>query len=142
MHRVVMANGVFDILHVGHLMYLESAREMGDRLVVTVTRNTFVNKGPNRPTNDEEDRVRLVRGLRCVDDAFLVDGAIDALQRTAPNIFVKGADYIGKIQPEHQRYCDEQGIEIRFTDTPIYSATKIINDRLRESQRLPRTAGR
>ena len=129
--KVVLANGVFDILHVGHVMYLEAARQMGDHLLVGVTRDAYVNKGPHRPVNKELDRVRVIDALRCVDGAFLCDDSLDALENIKPNIFVKGADYIGKIEKRHSDYCKAHGIEIRFTDTPIYSATKIINDRLR-----------
>jgi hypothetical protein len=73
----------------------------------------------------------LIRGLRCVTGAFLCNDSLDALEVARPNIFVKGADYVGKIEQRHSDYCLEKGIEIRFTTTPIYSATKIINDRLR-----------
>lgn len=125
-----MANGVFDILHYGHVLYLEQAALLG-RLVVTVTRDKFVNKGPGRPTNQEDHRLAVVKALRCVSAAILVDGATDGFNRVAPDIFIKGQDYIGKIQQEHWEECLKRGIEIRYTDTPIFSATKIINDRLR-----------
>ena len=131
--KVVMPNGVFDLLHVGHVMYLEEAAKLG-RVGVAVTRDRFVNKGPGRPTNPEEHRLAVVKAIRWVDDAILVDGPIDAFNRIAPNIFIKGQDYIGKIQPQHLEECKRRGIEIVFTDTPIFSATKIINDRLRESR--------
>ncbi len=130
-----MANGVFDILHYGHTLYLAEAAKLG-RVVVAVTRDRFVNKGPGRPTNPEEHRLAVVKAIRWVDDAILVDGPIDGFNKIAPNIFLKGRDYIGKIQPQHLEECKRRGIEIAFTDTPIFSATKIINDRLRESQRL------
>lgn len=127
----VLANGVFDILHVGHVLYLEQAADMGDYLWVGVTRDAYVNKGPQRPVIKQDDRLMVVRALRCVKDAFLCNDSMDALERVKPDIFVKGADYIGKIEQRHADYCKAHGIEIRFTDTPIYSATKIINERLR-----------
>lgn len=129
--KVVLANGVFDILHVGHVMYLEAAARMGDRLVVAVTRNAHVNKGPHRPMFDEKERIKVIRSLFVVNHAFLCDDSLDALEIAKPNIFVKGRDYIGKIEKRHQEYCDRHGIKIRFTNEPLYSATKIINDRLR-----------
>ena len=128
--NIVLANGVFDILHIGHVLYLEQAAKMGE-LWVGVTRDAFVNKGPHRPVMGQDDRVAVVRALRCVSGAFLCDGAMEAMVRMQPDIFVKGADYIGKIEQHHSDYCTLHGIEIKFTDTPIYSATKIINDRLR-----------
>ena len=130
-YKVVLANGVFDILHAGHYLYLAAAAQMGDRLVVAVTRDKYVNKGPHRPTNPQDERILLIRALRVVDQAILCDDSLDALDAIKPSIFVKGADYIGKIEKRHADYCKAHGIEIRFTDTPIYSATKIINDRAR-----------
>ena len=129
-YTLVLANGVFDILHIGHVLYLEQAAKMGN-LWVGVTRDAFVNKGPHRPVMGQDDRLAVVGALRCVSGAFLCDSGLNALMLTLPDIFVKGADYIGKIDPVHAEYCKAHGIEIRFTDTPIYSATKIINDRFR-----------
>jgi bifunctional ADP-heptose synthase (sugar kinase/adenylyltransferase) len=98
---------------------------------VAVTRDKHVNKGPGRPVNKEEDRLRVVRSIRYVDFAFLCDDSLDALESVRPAIFCKGADYKGKIEHRHYEYCKANDIEIRLTETPIYSATKIINDRLR-----------
>ena len=131
-----MADGCFDILHYGHTLYLEQAAKLGDRLVVTVTRDRYVNKGPGRPTNPEEHRLAVVKAIRWVDDAILVDNPIDGFNRIAPDIFCKGMDYVGRIQPRHIEECTRRGIQIAFTDSPVFSATKIINDRLRESQGL------
>ena len=128
--KIVLTNGVFDVLHYGHLLYLQAASRMG-HLAVAVTRNRSVNKGPHRPTNDEKHRLALIRELRCVDEAFLVDDPIEAFKLIDPDIFVKGKDYKNSIQKVHRDYCIEHGIQIRFTNTPIFSATKIINDRLR-----------
>jgi cytidyltransferase-like protein len=132
LYKVILANGVFDILHIGHLMYLEQASRMGDKLVVAVTRNAYVNKGPHRPNWDEMHRVALVGALRCVDEAILVDGAIEAFERVKPDIFVKGRDYVGKIEKRHVDYCAAHGIEIAFTDTQLFSATKVIRDRVKK----------
>lgn len=131
--KVVLANGVFDILHFGHLLYLEEARKMGDWLVVAVTLDAHVNKGPGRPVNRALHRAALVGALKVVNEVVFSKDALDALKSVKPDIFVKGKDYIGKIEPEHQAYCDANGIEIRFTRTPLMSSTKIINDRLRRS---------
>ena len=128
--KIVMANGVFDILHYGHVLYLEQAAQHG-RLVVAVTRDKFVNKGPGRPTNCEEHRLAVVKALRCVADAILVDNVEEGFDHFNPDIFIKGRDYIGKIQQQHWDECAKRGIEVFYTDTPIFSATKIINDRLR-----------
>lgn len=131
--KIVLANGVFDIFHYGHLLYLQEAAKMGDCLIVGVTRNIHVNKGPNRPMFDELNRAAIVGALKCVYETVLCDDSLDALESVKPHIFVKGADYIGKIQQKHLDYCEAHDIEIRFTHTDIYSATKIINDRLGKS---------
>jgi len=128
----VLANGCFDLLHIGHVLYLEQASDMGDYMWVSVTRDAFVNKGPGRPIPNQDDRLMVVRAQRCVNDAFLCNDALDALAQVKPDVFVKGADYIGKIEKRHADYCKAHGIEIRFTDTPIRSATHIVKLKMKE----------
>ena len=67
----------------------------------------------------------MLRALRCVDEVVVVDSLMDALSRYKPAVFVKGCDYEGKIQPEHESYCAAHGIRIRITETPKWSATEI-----------------
>lgn len=94
---VVFTNGVFDILHAGHVDYLERARSFGDVLVVGVNRDTSVRrlKGRGRPINTERDRARVVAGLRAVD--FVVLFSEDTPERliriVRPDVLVKGSDY-------------------------------------------------
>lgn len=117
MPKIVLANGVFDLFHIGHVRYLQAARRFGDTLIVGVTSDKFVNKGPDRPFYSEDDRLLVVGSLSCVDMAFICDGGGEALKRAKPNFFVKGREYEGKIEPEHLAYCEKHGIKIRFTDT-------------------------
>lgn len=104
--RIVMTNGCFDILHAGHVTYLQKARELGDRLVVAVNSDASVRrlKGNGRPINSLEDRMSVLSSLRCVDWVIPFDGSVDEhgrLQDTPlalinairPNILVKGGDY-------------------------------------------------
>ena len=102
--RVALANGVFDLLHVGHLRYLQGARALGDLLVVAVNSDasTRALKGPARPVIPQAERVELLCGLSCVDlvvlfDAPNVRGIIRALQ---PDVQVKGTDYTPESIPE------------------------------------------
>jgi rfaE bifunctional protein nucleotidyltransferase chain/domain len=95
--RVVMANGCFDLLHVGHLRYLEAARAAGDVLVVVVNSDASARalKGPGRPVTPEEERVELLCGFRCTDYVVLwnentMDGI---LRRVRPDVHAKGTDY-------------------------------------------------
>ena len=114
--KLVLANGCFDLIHLGHFRYLEAASKMG-RVVVGVTRNAHVNKGPGQPLYDEKDRMEVVKGIRYVDDAILVDSSFEALNIVQPDIFVKGAEYKGKMLLEDVEFCRANDIEIRFTNT-------------------------
>ncbi len=94
---VVFTNGVFDLLHRGHVEYLEEARALGDRLVVGVNSDASVQrlKGPERPIVGEEDRRALVAALRCVDLAVLFgeDTPARLIDEVEPDVLVKGGDW-------------------------------------------------
>ncbi len=95
---VVFTNGVFDILHVGHLKSFEQASQFGDRLIVAVNSDGSVRslgKGPERPINSEHDRARLIAGLSVVDAVVLFDESTpyELLSSVRPDVLVKGADY-------------------------------------------------
>ncbi|HXM94248.1 MAG TPA: adenylyltransferase/cytidyltransferase family protein [Candidatus Dormibacteraeota bacterium] len=103
-HRVVLANGCFDTLHVGHVRYLQDARQQGDLLVVGVNADGSVTrlKGPGRPILDEQSRAQLVAALRCVDYVVLfnepnVEGLLEDLR---PEVHAKGTDYTLDTVPE------------------------------------------
>jgi D-beta-D-heptose 7-phosphate kinase/D-beta-D-heptose 1-phosphate adenosyltransferase len=95
--RIVFTNGVFDLLHRGHVEYLEEARSLGDRLVVGVNTDGSVRrlKGPSRPIVGEEDRAAVVRALACVDLVILFgeDTPLRLIEAVEPDVLVKGADY-------------------------------------------------
>lgn len=126
--RIVLANGVFDLLHAGHVRHLREARAMGDLLIVSLTLDENVNKGPGRPLNTWEDRALLLKELRCVGAVIPTHNAVDAIRRIKPSIFVKGIDYVGgKFSEGVIEACLEVGAEIRYTTTPKMSATDLIN---------------
>ena len=133
--KVVLANGCFDPFHYGHLLHLRAARDLGDVLVVSVTRDKHVNKGPGRPVFTEKQRCEMLRALAIVDEVVLADNALDALQQVDPDVFVKGREYEGNIEAEHESYCRARGIEIAFTGTQKFSSTDLLHhyDRLRKS---------
>jgi rfaE bifunctional protein nucleotidyltransferase chain/domain len=95
--RVVFTNGVFDLLHPGHVRYLAAARAEGDRLVVGVNTDASVrsNKGPGRPVTPERERAEVLSALSTVDAVVLFDDATPALviERLRPDVLVKGADW-------------------------------------------------
>ena len=95
--KIVFTNGVFDILHAGHLDYLKRSKKLGDILIVGVNRDESAKaiKGPGRPFNREEDRSELLAGLECVDyvTLFSEPTPINLIRLLRPDLLVKGADY-------------------------------------------------
>jgi rfaE bifunctional protein nucleotidyltransferase chain/domain len=95
--RIVFTNGCFDLLHPGHIDYLEKARALGDRLVVGLNSDASVSrlKGPGRPINDEHSRARLLAALQAVDAVALFpqDTPYELIQLVQPEVLVKGGDY-------------------------------------------------
>ena len=94
---VVFTNGVFDLLHPGHVRYLKGARALGDALIVAVNsdRSVRMNKGPGRPINDEQERAELLGALECVDAVTIFDEETPhaVIARIQPDVLVKGADW-------------------------------------------------
>jgi D-beta-D-heptose 7-phosphate kinase/D-beta-D-heptose 1-phosphate adenosyltransferase len=94
---VVLTNGVFDLLHPGHIRYLEAARALGDALIVAVNsdRSVRANKGPDRPVNPEQERAEVLAALGCVDAVTVFDEEtpFEIITRLQPDILVKGADW-------------------------------------------------
>ena len=129
--RVVFTNGVFDILHIGHLTYLEEAGNLGDILVVGVNSNASVkvNKGDKRPINSEKNRAYVLLGTKFVDYAVIFDEKtpeklLDVLK---PDVHVKGGDYKKEDLPE-TKIVEGNGGEVKilsFVDN--VSTTQIIN---------------
>lgn len=95
--RVVLTNGVFDLLHVGHLRYLEAARRLGDVLIVGVNSDASTRqlKGPARPVVPDQERAELLAGLACVDRVVIFPEATAAalVEAIRPAVWVKGGDY-------------------------------------------------
>lgn len=102
--KVVFTNGCFDILHVGHMTYLEEAKAFGDYLFVGVNSDESVRrlKGPTRPINNENDRAELLAGLKSVDYTviFPEDTPVELIGALKPSIHVKGGDYKKEDLPE------------------------------------------
>jgi D-beta-D-heptose 7-phosphate kinase/D-beta-D-heptose 1-phosphate adenosyltransferase len=95
--RIVFTNGVFDLLHPGHLRYLQAARTYGDLLIVGVNADASVrrNKGPQRPINPEAERAEVLAALACVDAVSIFDEDTPAniIARVQPDVLVKGSDW-------------------------------------------------
>jgi rfaE bifunctional protein nucleotidyltransferase chain/domain len=103
--RLVFTNGVFDVLHAGHVRYLEQAKKLGDLLIVGINGDASarrLGKGPNRPVNPLEDRAEVVAALRAVDGVvpFDEDTPERLIERLRPEVHVKGGDYRPEDLPE------------------------------------------
>ena len=102
--KVVFTNGCFDILHVGHLRYLNEAKKQGDILIVGVNSDSSVRqlKGEGRPINNEIDRAEMLSGLKAVDFTVIFEELtpIETLEKLKPSIHVKGGDYDKNKLPE------------------------------------------
>lgn len=124
--RVVLCNGVFDLLHVAHIRHLQEAATLGGRLVVAITRDAHIGK-PGRPIVPEHERLELIRALRCVHEAQLCKDSIEALKYWKPQVFCKGNDYRKKgLLDEEISYCARHGIEIVHTRHNPQTTTGII----------------
>lgn len=128
---VALANGLFDILHVGHLSYLEAARAEADRLVVAVNsdRSARELKGPRRPVTPELERARLVAGFACVDFVTIFDelSAAPLLSALRPDVHCKGTDYSAETVPEAEA---ARGLGIRIAivgESKVHSTRDIIS---------------
>jgi len=117
--RLVVTNGCFDLLHVGHIRYLQAARALGDVLAVGVNGDVSVRalKGEGRPLNNETDRAEVLTALDCVDYAaiFPERRATKFLERVRPALYVKGGDYEPKtLDPEERAALEKMDAEIRI----------------------------
>ncbi|HVZ19862.1 MAG TPA: D-glycero-beta-D-manno-heptose 1-phosphate adenylyltransferase [Vicinamibacterales bacterium] len=127
---VVFTNGVFDLLHPGHVRYLQDARALGDALIVAVNsdRSVRANKGPDRPVNPEQERAEVLLALGCVDAVTIFDDDTPqaVIARIQPDVLVKGADWgpdniVGRDVVEARG-----GRVVRIELAPGYSTSELI----------------
>lgn len=132
---IVLCHGVFDLIHPGHVVHFEQAKKMGDILVVSVTSEKFVRKGPGRPYFNDEMRMKFLEAIEYIDYVMLSEGYTvdDIIESVEPDIYVKGEEYknpkddiTGKIL-EEQELVEKHGGQIRFTGGQAFSSTKLIN---------------
>jgi rfaE bifunctional protein nucleotidyltransferase chain/domain len=133
--RITLCHGVFDLMHVGHLRHLKSAREFGDVLVVSITADQWVNKGPGRPAFAAELRAEMLSGLDAIDYVAIVDepSAHSVIEALKPDFYVKGSEYAdaskditGKIAVE-QDLVESFGGRLVFTDDIVFSSSRLLN---------------
>lgn len=133
--KIVHCHGVFDLLHVGHIRHLQQAKKFGDILIVTLTPDRFVNKGPHRPAFPEHLRLEVIAALECVDYVALNKWpmATEAIKLVRPHFYVKGSDYKDPEKDLTKGIALEDaavravGGRLVFTEDVTYSASTLIN---------------
>jgi rfaE bifunctional protein kinase chain/domain/rfaE bifunctional protein nucleotidyltransferase chain/domain len=134
--RVIHCHGVFDLLHIGHIRHFEEAKGFGDVLVVTITPDRFVNKGPHRPAFPEELRAQTIASLRVVDHVAINrwPTAVETIDLIRPDVYCKGGDYrtaqvdaSQNLGPEVEA-ANRLGVEVAYTDDEvIFSSSELLN---------------
>ena len=130
--KLVFTNGCFDLLHVGHVRYLQQARALGDALLVAVNGDESVRalKGPTRPVNNEQDRAEVLAALACVDflTIFHTERVTDVVSAIKPHVYAKGGDYtVESLDAGERSALQALGAEIRILPlVPGKSTTSIL----------------
>jgi rfaE bifunctional protein nucleotidyltransferase chain/domain len=136
---IALANGVFDLFHVGHLRYLEGAKRMADVLVVAVNSDAsarLLGKGPGRPVVPEDERAEIVAALACVDHVVLFDArdVVPVIRALRPDVQVKGTDYTPETIPEKAE-VERHGGRVAVAGDPKDHSTTAVIDALRALER-------
>lgn len=135
---IALCHGVFDLVHPGHIIHLQQAKQMADILVVSITAAEFVRKGPGRPYFNDEMRLKVLEALECVDYVMLSEGYTvdDIVECVEPDLYIKGEEYAresddvtGKITSERE-LVERHGGKVAYTTGQVFSSTKLINTAL------------
>ena len=129
-----LCHGVFDLVHIGHIKHFSEAKKNCDHLIVSITSDEFVkkSKGPNKPIFNENERSKILKSLKIVDEVIISDceTAIDSIKKVKPNFYFKGKDYkklLDKNLNLERKSITSYGGKIIFTNTPLNSSSEIIN---------------
>jgi len=133
---IVQCHGTFDLVHPGHIVHFEEAKELGDVLVVTATASKFVNKGPGRPYFNDQMRLRWLAALACVDYVVLVPhaGAVEAIECVQPNVYCKGREYENPANDVTGNIANDVsavrrlGGQVRYVGSVVFSSTRLLNE--------------
>ncbi|HEV7701338.1 MAG TPA: adenylyltransferase/cytidyltransferase family protein [Pyrinomonadaceae bacterium] len=128
--RIILANGCFDLLHVGHIRYLQGAKRLGGSLIVGINsdRQTRALKGEGRPFMPESERAEIVASLGCVDIVTIFDEPTveELIRAIRPDIHAKGTDYTAQTVPEREIVLDVGGTVAIVGDPKDHSSTDLI----------------
>ncbi|MDI6735207.1 MAG: PfkB family carbohydrate kinase [bacterium] len=134
--KIVYCHGCFDLMHIGHIKYLQAAKKKGDILMVTITPDRYVSRGPGRPVFTEIHRLESIAALDCVNYVALNQWttAVETIHLLKPNIYVKGSDFgsvesdpTGRLTKEEEAIKSVGG-ELVFTADEVFSSSKLLKD--------------
>ena len=134
--KLVQCHGTFDLIHPGHITHFEEAKALGDVLVVTVTGEKYVNKGPGRPYFNDQMRAKSISALECVDYVVVIPfaAAVEAIECVKPCVYCKGKEYeapendvTGNIYDD-VRTVEKHGGKIHYVGSVVFSSTRLINN--------------
>ena len=134
--EVGLAHGVFDVIHIGHIEHFREAKANCNKLIVSVTADKFVNKGPNRPVFNVKERVALLKSIIYIDDVIVSnhETAIESIKKIKPNVYFKGFDY-SKIDVKSKNNLNKEISELKkfggkflITNSKLRSSSKILNE--------------
>lgn len=135
-HKIVLAHGSFDLFHYGHLKHLQSAKKFGDKLIVSLTSDKYIKKGPNRPIFKEKERLEIIKSLKFVDHAFISSEltALSSIKKVKPDYYVKGNDYkslkndLSKNIIKEKKEVEKYNGKLVFTNEKTFSSSNLINN--------------
>ena len=133
--KIVLCHGVFDLVHLGHLEHFKTAKRFGDYLVVSLTKDKFIQKGPGRPIFNEQQRMEYLRHIKVIDQVVIskTESSIDTINLIKPNFYVKGPDYKDSYKDKTKKIILEKkavekiGGKIKFTNDITFSSSNILN---------------
>ena len=133
--KIILCHGTFDLLHAGHYRHFQESKDFGDILIVSITADKYINKGPGRPFFNEHLRAEMIASLSYIDYVVIIDEptAVKAIESLKPHIYVKGQDYksksndlTNKIKLEEKKLIKVGGV-LKHTSNITFSSTSIIN---------------
>ena len=134
--KIVLAHGTFDLLHIGHIKHLKYAKNSGDILIVTVTADKFVKKGPNRPYFNQFNRSEMLSTLNFVDKVCIINSfsAVPAIENSKPNYYIKGIEYKNESNDLTKKIFTEKSIlkkhggKIIYSNEETFSSSTLLNN--------------
>ncbi len=133
--KLVLCHGVFDLVHLGHIKHFKKAKSYGDYLIVSLTSNKYIKKGPGRPIFNQNQRLEFLKEIKIIDEVLISSSASaeDIIKLVKPDFYVKGPDYknniedkTGKIKTE-KKLVEKFGGKIKYTNDEVFSSSSIIN---------------